>query len=62
MDGKANKEISKSTVDREKGKRGGEETDGGKEREKKGIGKIMEESRRGHSTPQQSRVSGLWQH
>lgn len=28
---------------------------------RKGIGKTMEESRRGHSTPQQSRVSGLWQ-
>lgn len=28
---------------------------------RKGIGKTMEGSRRGHRTPQQSRVSGLWQ-
>lgn len=47
MDGKANKEVSKSAVDRGKGKRGGEGTDRGKgrkgkERNRKDNGKEQE--------------------
>lgn len=45
MDGKANKEVSKSAVDREKRKRGGEGADRGKGRkEKKGIGRTERKS------------------
>lgn len=62
MDGKANKEASKSAVDREKGKRGGEGTDGGKGRKKKGIGKT-EWTRAGEDTAHfnSHHVSDLWQ-
>lgn len=54
MDGKANKEVSKSAVDREKGKRGGEGTDGGKERNRKDNGREQER------TPHTSAVTCFW--
>lgn len=56
MGGKADKEVNKSAVDREKRKRGGDGTDrekGRKERERNRKDR-MEESKRELSTPQQS--------